>query len=375
MAQLNKDYNRDEIIIHTSIIGIVANVFLAAFKAGVGILSNSIAVVLDAVNNLSDALSSVITIVGTKLAGKQPDKKHPMGYGRIEYLSATIISLIVLYAGVSSFIESVKKIIHPEAADYSVTSLVIIAVGVVVKVILGRYVKGVGEKVNSDSLIASGADATLDSVISASTFVAALIYMYSGISLEAWLGAAISIIIIKSGFEMLRDTISQILGERVDASFSKAIKMTVASFPEVKGAYDLVLHAYGPDTYVGSVHIEIPDTMTAGEIDKLMRDIQHKVYKEHMVIMEGISIYSINTKDDKTQEMLQTCRNIVMSQDHVLQMHGFYVDMERKTINFDVIIDFLARNREEIFGEIQDQIQDVYPDYKLDLTMDADITD
>jgi len=375
MAQLNKDYNRDEIIIHTSIIGIVANVFLAAFKAGVGILSNSIAVVLDAVNNLSDALSSVITIVGTKLAGKQPDKKHPMGYGRIEYLSATIISLIVLYAGVSSFIESVKKIIHPEAADYSVMSLVIIAVGVVVKVLLGRYVKGVGEKVNSDSLIASGADATLDSVISASTLVAALIYMYSGISLEAWLGAAISIIIIKSGFEMLRDTISQILGERVDASFSKAIKMTVASFPEVKGAYDLVLHAYGPDTYVGSVHIEIPDTMTAGEIDKLMRDIQHKVYKEHMVIMEGISIYSINTKDDKAQEMLQTCRNIVMSQDHVLQMHGFYADMERKTINFDVIIDFLARNREEIFGEIQDQIQDVYPDYKLDLTMDADITD
>ncbi len=375
MAQLNKDYNRDEIIIHTSIIGIVANVFLAAFKAGVGILSNSIAVVLDAVNNLSDALSSVITIVGTKLAGKQPDKKHPMGYGRIEYLSATIISLIVLYAGVSSFIESVKKIIHPEAADYSVMSLMIIAVGVVVKVLLGRYVKGVGEKVNSDSLIASGADATLDSVISASTLVAALIYMYSGISLEAWLGAAISIIIIKSGFEMLRDTISQILGERVDASFSKAIKMTVASFPEVKGAYDLVLHAYGPDTYVGSVHIEIPDTMTAGEIDKLMRDIQHKVYKEHMVIMEGISIYSINTKDDKAQEMLQTCRNIVMSQDHVLQMHGFYADMERKTINFDVIIDFLARNREEIFCEIQDQIQDVYPDYKLDLTMDADITD
>ncbi len=375
MAQLNKDYNRDEIIVRTSIIGIVANVFLAAFKAGVGILSNSIAVVLDAVNNLSDAMSSVITIVGTKLAGKQPDKKHPMGYGRIEYLSATIISLIVLYAGVSSFVESVKKIINPETADYSAMSLVIIAVGVVVKVILGKYVKGVGEKVNSDSLIASGADATLDSVISASTLVAALIYMYSGISLEAWLGAAISIIIIKSGFELLRDTISQILGERVDPSFSKAIKMTVSSFPQVKGAYDLVLHTYGPDTYVGSVHIEIPDTMTAGEIDKLMRDIQHKVYKEHMVIMEGISIYSMNTKDDKAQEMLQTCRNIVMSQDHVLQMHGFYADMENKTINFDVIIDFLAHNREEIFGEIQNQIQEVYPDYKLDLTMDADITD
>ena len=375
MAQQNKELNRDEIIIRTSIIGIVANVFLAIFKAGVGILSNSIAIILDAVNNLSDAMSSVITIVGTKLAGKKPDKKHPMGYGRIEYISATIISLIVLYAGVTSLIESVKKIINPEVPDYSAVTLMIVAVGVVVKILLGKYVKGVGQKVNSDSLVASGSDATLDSIISASTLVAALIYLFSGISLEAWLGAIISLIIIKAGFEMLRDTISQILGERVDSSLSKAIKMTAASFPEVNGAYDLFLHAYGPDTYVGSIHIEIPDTMRAGEIDKLMRDIQDKVYQEHKVILEGISIYSINTKDDVAQEMLNTCRSIVMSQKHVLQLHGFFADTEKKTISFDVIIDFAAPNREEIFGEIEKQIQDVYPDYKLNLTMDVDMSD
>lgn len=375
MAQLSKDNDRGKIIIRTSIIGIVANVFLASFKAVVGLMSNSIAIVLDAVNNLSDAISSVITIIGTKLARKQPDKKHPMGHGRVEYLTATVISIIVLYAGVTSFVESIKKIIEPETPDYSGVTLVIIAVGVVVKILLGRYVKGVGEKVNSNSLIASGSDATFDAVISASTLVAAVIFIYSGISLEAWLGAIISVIIMKAGFEMLRDTVSQILGERVDASFSKAIKMTIAGFPEVRGAYDLVLHSYGPDTYMGSVHIEVLDTMTARELDRLMRDITHKVYEEHKVIMEGISIYSVNTSDDKAQDILGRCREIVMCNDHVLQMHGFYADEIRKTINFDVIIEFAADDRRKIFDDIVDQISAEFPEYKVELTMDVDMTD
>ena len=209
---------------------------LRRFKAAVGLVTNSIAIVLDAVNNISDAGSSLITIVGTKLAGKEPDKKHPFGYGRIEYLSAMIISVIVLYAGITSLMESVKQIFHPETPDYSAVSLIIVAVAVVVKILLGRYVKGVGEKVNSDSLINSGEDATLDSIISASTLVAAGIFLIFHVSLEAWLGAVISLVIIKSGVEMLRDTISQILGERNDAELAKAIKETVTGFPGCAGS-------------------------------------------------------------------------------------------------------------------------------------------
>ena len=170
--------DREKTIIRTSIIGIAANVFLAAFKAAVGLMSNSIAIVLDAVNNLSDAGSSLITIVGTKLAGREPDKKHPFGYGRIEYLSAMIISVIVLYAGTTSFVESVRQILHPETPAYNTVSLLIVAVAVVVKILLGRYEKSVGERVNSDSLVNSGEDATLDSIISASTLVAAGIFLF-----------------------------------------------------------------------------------------------------------------------------------------------------------------------------------------------------
>ena len=229
------DTSREKTIVKTSIIGIIANVFLAAFKAVIGIMTHSIAIVLDAVNNISDAGSSLITIIGTKLAGREPDKKHPFGYGRIEYLSAMIISVIVLYAGVTSFIESVKKIISPQTPEYSVVSLIIVGVAVVVKIVLGRYVKSVGTKVNSDSLVNSGEDATLDSIISASTLVAAVIFMIFGLSLEAWLGAIISLVIIKSGIEMLKDTISQILGERVDSELSREIS-TIAAVPSAEAS-------------------------------------------------------------------------------------------------------------------------------------------
>ena len=240
--------NREKTIVRTSIIGIAANIVLAAFKAAVGVFSHSIAIVLDAVNNLSDALSSVITIVGTKLAGKGPDKKHPLGHGRVEYLTAMVIAVLVMYAGITSLVESVKQIINPEMPDYKGVSLIIIAVSVLAKVVLGRYVKSVGERVKSDSLIASGTDATMDAAISASTLVAAGIFLWKGLSLEAYLGLIISLVIIKAGIDILRETISQIIGERVDSDLAVDIKKTVTGFEDVAGAYDLVLHSYGPDT-------------------------------------------------------------------------------------------------------------------------------
>ena len=366
---------RNKTIIRTSFIGIGANLLLAAFKAAVGLISNSLAVVLDAVNNLSDAASSVITIVGTKLAGREPDKKHPFGYGRIEYLSAMIISLIVLYAGITSFTESVKKIIAPETPDYSWVTLTVIAAGVLVKIFLGRYVKGVGERVNSDSLVNSGEDARLDAVISAATLAAAGIYLAFGLSLEAWLGAVISIIIIKSGVEMLRDTLSKILGERADAELARDIKRTVCSFPGVSGAYDLILHNYGPDAYNGSVHIEVPDTYSADELDELIREITLEVLKEHHVILTAVGVYSVNTKDARVVEIRQKIRDCVFAHDHILQMHGFYLNEEKKTIRFDVIVSFDAPDRRAVYAQVVQDVQKLYPDYQLMVAMDTDFSE
>ena len=376
MDQANgKQVSREKTIIKTSMIGIIANVFLAGFKAVIGLMTNSIAIVLDAVNNISDAGSSLITIVGTRLAGKEPDKKHPFGYGRIEYLSAMIISVIVLYAGITSFTESVKQIIHPETPDYNAVSLIIVAVAVVVKIVLGRYVKSVGERVNSDSLINSGEDATLDSIISASTLVAAGIFLIFHVSLEAWLGAIISVVIIKSGIEMLKDTISQILGERNDVELSKAIRNTVVSFPDVQGAYDLVLNNYGPDTWNGSIHIEVPDTYTANQLDLLIRNIQLEVYREHHVILTAVGVYSVNTKDEDIIEARNKVGKIVFSHPHVKQLHGFYLVKEEKTMRFDIVVSFDAADRKALYEEVVSDVQKAFPDYTLQVAMDTDFSE
>ena len=363
---------RDKIIIKTSIIGILANVFLAAFKAVIGLTSNSIAIVMDAVNNISDAASSVITIVGTRLAGKDPDRKHPFGYGRIEYLSAMVISLLVLYAGITAFIESVKKIIHPDQPDYSTVSLIIVAVAVLVKIVLGRYVKGVGVRVNSDSLINSGEDATLDSVISASTLLAAAIYLLFHVSLEAWLGAIIAIVIIKSGIEMLGETLSKILGEKADVQLARDIKETVISHPQVSGAYDLILHNYGPDAFNGSVHVEIPDTLSADEIDPLIRQVTMDVYRKHNVILTAIGIYSVNTRDQEAAGIREHVRKILSENPYILQMHGFYIDRDAKTMRLDVVVSFDAEDRRAVLKEVCSKIQEAYPDYKLEIALDTE---
>ncbi len=363
---------RDKVIVRTSLVGILANFFLAAFKAGVGLLSHSIAVILDAVNNISDAASSVITIVGTRLARKAPDKKHPFGHGRAEYLSAMLISMLVIYAGVASLVESVKKILDPELPDYSPAALAIITVAVVVKILLGRYVKSVGLRVRSDSLVNSGTDAMLDSVISASTLLAAVIYLLFHISLEAWLGAVISLVIVKSGVEMLRDTLSQILGESIDSETANSIRETVASFPGVTGAYDLILNNYGPDAFNGSVHIEVPDTFSAAELDELIREITVAVYQKHNVLLTAIGVYSVNTKDPEAAAVREAVRAAVLRHEHALQMHGFFLDREKKTIRCDVVISFDAGDREKLYREIVEEIQALYPDYSLQVALDTD---
>ena len=367
--------SRENVIVKTSIIGIAANVFLAAFKAVIGFVSNSIAITLDAVNNISDAASSLITIVGAKLAAREPDKEHPFGYGRIEYMSAIIISVIVLYAGVTSLIESVKQILQPETPDYSTLSLIIVAVAVVVKIFLGRYVKNVGEQVNSDALVNSGEDAKLDSVISASTLVAAGIFLTFHISLEAWLGAVISLVIIKAGIDMLKETLSKILGERNDKELAKSIRKTITAFPGVRGAYDLVLHNYGPDSWQGSIHIEVPDTYGANQLDKMLREIMVEVMQKHNVLLTAIGVYSFNTRDEEISRLEKKIREIVFSHQYVRQIHGFYLTKETKNIRFDLVISFDAPNRQVVFQEVVAHMQEEVPDYELQVVMDTDFSE
>lgn len=372
MSALTAD--REKIIVRTSFIGIGANVLLAAFKAIVGLLSHSIAVVLDAVNNLSDALSSVITIIGAKLGAKQPNKKHPLGYGRVEYISSMLVAAIVLYAGITSLVESVKKIFHPEKADYSALTLVIIAVAIVVKLILGAYVKAQGEKVNSGALVASGSDALFDAVLSASVLASAVICMIWNISLEAYVGVIIACFIIKAGVEMMLETLDDIIGQRSDAEITASLRKLICENEDVRGAYDIILFNYGPNKNYGTVHIELPDTMTVDDVDRITRRIQINVFQKTGVILTGVGVYSYNTTNDEAAKIRNALQKAVLSNEWAMQMHGFYADTENKTLRYDVVVSFDI-DREQAQSILSELTHKMYPDYAASIVLDTDTSD
>ena len=355
-----KEEKREKVIVRTSVIGIFINLLLVIFKAIIGLISNSIAILLDAVNNLSDALSSIVTIISTKIADLEPDKKHPLGHGRIEYLSAMIVAGIIFYAGITSLIESIKKIFNPVKVEYSNITFIILVVSIILKLLLGKYVKNIGEKFNSPSLVASGSDATFDAILSFSVLVSVILYIFTDINIEAYVGVLISIFIIKSGIEIFMYAVNE-------------IKKTICKIENVYGAYDLMLHNYGPNRYVGSVHIEIPDSMTAEDIDPLERKITNIVLQKHNVYLSGITIYSMNTKNEDIAKLRYKIYKIVMSNDGVLEFHGFYLEEKNKSIRFDIIIDYSIKNREEIYDKILNEVKKEYPDYTINIKVDIDI--
>lgn len=369
------DKDRAKLIFKISIVGIVANIFLAGFKAIIGFLAHSIAITMDAVNNLTDAISSVVTIVGTYLSGKEPDKKHPFGYGRIEYLSTFAIGIIILYAGVTAGIESVKGILHPATPEYQGVMLLIISAAVVTKVILGLIFTKKGKEVDSDALSASGKEALFDALISVSTIVAAILYMTIHISIEAYLGVAIALLIVKSGIEILGETISKILGEGASVDLVKKVKKTIAEHEGVNGAYDLVFNNYGHDIYVASVHIEVDDKLSANEIDILTRRITEDVKCEHNVLLTAIGIYSHSTTDEEVIRMREKVSRIATAYEHVNQVHGFYVDQEEKKIRFDMVISFDEKNRLDLYTHVIEDLKKAFPEYEISAGMDVDFNE
>ena len=366
--------DRTREITKTSIFGIASNVFLAVFKFTVGFTANSVSIVLDAVNNISDALSSVITLVGARLSVKEPDREHPFGYGRVEGLSALLIGTIIMYAGVSALKESIIRIVNPETADYSFEAFIVMAAAIVCKVLIGFYTTRKGVALKSTALKASGKDSIDDSVLTAATLAAALIFIFTGLSLEAYVGAVISLVIIRTGYETLRETVGEILGERVSADLVLAVKNSIMTFPEVEGVYDIVIHSYGKDMLIGSAHIEIADSFKASWIDNLQRSIMKKVYQDTGVTIHGVSVYAVNSKNEKAAEIRRDIQALAEKHEHVMQMHGFYLDDIDKAIKFDIVVSFDAPDSQEIRDAIRDEVKALCPGYSVDITIDHDIS-
>jgi cation diffusion facilitator family transporter len=366
--------NRSKKIIQTSIIGILTNLGLVAIKAVVGLFANSISIIMDAINNLSDALSSVITIVGTKLSQKKPDAKHPYGHGRIEYLTSLIISIIILIAGSAAIVESIISIIEGVTPKFEIWSFILIAIAVIVKIGLGLYFRFMGKKLNSEALKGSGIDALFDALLSFATLISIIVALIWNVNIEGYIGAIIGLFMIKSGIDVLRTSVSSIVGERMSKETSEAIKKLVCEYKEVKGAYDLIVNSYGPERGIGSIHIEVDDTLTAKEIHPLTRKIATQVYQEFGIIMT-IGIYATNSSDSEIAKIRNAIQKEVLSHPTIKQMHGFYCDQETKTISFDVIVDFADKDAPALIKTIHDNIANQFPEYHFYIVEDKDISD
>ena len=361
--------DRSKQIIRTSWIGIAANVLLAGFKAVVGVLASSVAIVMDAVNNLSDALSSVITIVGTKLSQRPADRKHPFGFGRIEYFSAIIIAVIVLSAGVTSLIESVKKIIEPTEPSYTMVTLIVIIVAIAVKIVLGLYVKRKGEQLKSDALTASGADALFDAIITLATLVSAGVMLLWNVSLDGILGALISVVIIKAGIEMLAGPVNDLLGTSIPAELASQIKKEVSEFEGVHGVFDLILHNYGPDVKIGSLHISVNDTMSAHDIHGLTRKISTAMYERHGIIMT-VGVYAVATGDNKRTELQNKVIQTLAANKEIVQVHGFYYSEKDNMLTVDVVPDDTTHDDAALVSKLTSQIEPLTPGLQATIVVD-----
>lgn len=356
-------------VVRTSIIGIVANLALTAIKAAAGFAAGSIAVVLDALNSLTDAFSSIATIIGEKIATRRPSRKHPFGYGRVEYVTSIIIGAIIIAAGIVSLRESFLKVIHPTEPDYTALTLAVLVIATLVKVVLGIVFIRRGKAIDSQPLTASGIDALYDAILTFGTLVAAVICLIWHIDLDGWVGLVISFFVVKAGIDVVRDAVASIIGERPAAEVAKSIRNLISEHEGVLGVYDLMIDSFGPERLWVACHIEVRDDMAASEIHDITRHIEEDL-RTQFNADAILGAYATNSTGDYAA-IHAKLNELVEHHPEILQVHGFYVDAPEQHIDFDLVIDF-DYDAEDLKQHIVDEMRQLYPNYTYNVITDLD---
>ena len=362
---------REGIISGTSVLGIIVNLLIAAIKIVLGLLANSIAIVSEGVNNASDALTSVLTLVGTKLAGKKPNRKHPFGYGRIEYLTSLIIAILILVTGFEMIKSSVELILHPKPMVISLIALMAVAISAVIKFFLGVYTIKQGRKADSGSLTAVGLDCRNDSFVSVITIASAIVFLVFEVSVDAYVGIFTSLIILKAGFEVLKDTVGELLGKPGKEELAAKIYREVRSTEGVLGAADMMLHNYGPDAYSGSVNIEMDHEKTVGEVYGVLHELQLRIMDEYKVTMV-FGIYAVDNDHEEVKQIRKTITNFVVNQEHVKSFHAVYLDPNSPRLYCDFIVDYDLKDWDALRRDFTAYMAEHYADKEIILTIETE---
>lgn len=320
-------------------VGIVCNLLLSAFKLAVGILTGSVAITADATNNISDAGSSIITLVGFRLSGKPADEDHPYGHARMEYITGLVISFLILLIGADIFKSSVGKIFSPEQSKFSIYAIIILAVSVIVKLWMAVFNKALGKTINSTALEATAQDSRNDAISTSAVLIASVITKITGFDLDGYMGTAVAIIIIVSGIKLIKETVDPLLGQAPSKEIYNTIASKILTYDNVLGVHDLMVHTYGPDCYFASAHIEMDakkDVLVCHDImDKIERDFLNEL-NVHLVVHLDPTVLD----SEETNELKALTGSILNNIDPVLTFHDFRVvyGETHKNVLFDVVV-------------------------------------
>lgn len=358
-----------------SIVGIICNLVLSIVKITVGFISGSVSITADGFNNLSDMASSVITMIGIKLANRPADKEHPFGHGRMEYLSALVVAFMVMLVGVQFIKSSIDRIMNPVPIAFEIIPFILLLLSLIIKFWLSRFNKYVGEKINSSALKAASVDALGDVFTSSCVLISFLAAKFTTLPIDGYVGLVVSAAILYAGYSLVKETISPLLGEAPDEELVKAIKQGVLSYDNIIGVHDLIIHNYGVGRCMASIHAEIPSNInliTIHEIiDSAEREISQKLNIYLVIHMDPMCIH-----DDKINVVKGKVQNILLEFDDVKSMHDFRITEGENKINliFDIEVDAHNINtkdkEEELRNHLIEEIKKMNPLYNCVITVD-----
>ena len=341
--ELSKPEIRAKFGYKTGITGIILNVILCLAKIISGLLSGAISIVSDGINNLSDAGSSIITLFGFKLSEKKPDKEHPFGHGRFEYIAGLLVSAAIILMGVELLKTSVEKIIAPQAVEFSVLTAVILVFSVAVKIYMAVYNGSLGKKLASPALAAAARDSLSDSIATAVVLVSSAVGHFLGINIDGWCGAAVAVFVLRAGIMSVRDTLAPLLGTEPDPEFVKRINDIVLSYPEISAIHDLIIHDYGPGRQIISLHAEMP-TESGSDIFKLhdIVDNAERRLRQELGCDATIHLDPVAAEDEQTQMLHERMEAALFEINSGLTMHDFRIvpGPTHTNLIFDVVVPY-----------------------------------
>ena len=358
----------------SSVVGIICNVFLFILEYIMGTLSGSISVVSDAFNNLSDSAGCMVTLLGYKLASKPADKDHPFGHGRMEYLTALTIAVLILIVAFELFRNSVNKIIHPEKLTFSLIVLISLLVSILIKLWMSFFNAFLGKKINSSVMLAAAKDSRTDVIATSATCIAVISSLYTNLPVDGIMGLVVSLFIFKSGIDIVKDTVDNLLGKPVDSDIVYAIKEMIGESDKIIGIHDLVVHNYGPGNMIGSLHAEVKSNEDFVFVHDMIDELERRIHRELNILMT-IHMDPIETDNEQVNLSLDMIRNIILDIDPCLQIHDFRLvagDTHTNLI-FDIVVPYDCKyNNDDIKELIDKQLDKMEDNYYTVITFDRE---